>query len=185
MRAEATERGAHRLIGAGFEFSLVTGRGFPRLAHHRRIDQECTAIDESPRRRRRAAARPRLAAFACRESYVHPQVAAKRLSLGIVPGERSSKKREKSLAETGDGFGFRLPRKARAGRMRQRALDARGNQEKRFALDRREQFGLVFGFARDAQPPEIERIALHESRGALLFQHEPDNGAGHRGGASG
>ncbi len=69
--------------------------------------------------------------------------------------------------------------------MRQGALNARGDQEKRFALDRGEQLGLVLGFAGDAQAAEVERIALHEACGALLLKHETHHGPGHGSGPAG
>jgi hypothetical protein len=184
-RAETAEGGAHGLVGAGFEFGLVASGGFARLAHHRWIDQERAAIDEGARGRFRTPAPAHGTAFALGETQIHPEVAAKRFALGVVPGERTPQKREKSLAEAGDGFGFGLARKSRAGGAGQGALDARGNQQKRFALDRGEQFGFVLGFTGHPQAAEVERIALHEPCGALLLEHEPDHGADHGSGTGG
>lgn len=184
-RTEAAERGAQRLVRAGFQFRLVAAGGLARLRHHRRIDQKSAPVDERSGGGRLAASRAQPAAFACRQAQIHPQVAAKRFTLAIVPGERSPQKREERLAKAGDRLGFCLPRETRSRGARQRALDARGDQQQRFALDGVEQLPLVFRFAGDAQAAVVERVAVQEPRRTFLLQHEPDHRTGGSPGAPG
>jgi hypothetical protein len=119
--------------------------------------------------------------FAFGQANVHGEVAAKGFALVAIPGERTAKKREKSLAKTGDGAGLRLARNACARGARQVSFDAGCDQKKRLALDRSQKLGFLFGFAEHALALVIGDVALQESRGALLFENEPHHGA--RGGA--
>ena len=132
-----------------------------------------------------AAARAHPPAFACRQAQIHPQIATESFALVVVPRERTPQKREERLAEARDCFGFGLAGKTGAGGAWQGAFDVGGDQQKRFALDGGEQFGLVFGFAGDPEPAVVERIAVHEARGALLLEHETYYRAGGGAGTGG
>ncbi len=165
-------------VGAGDEFGLIAGGGFAGLGHHRRVDEEGAAVDKRAGGGNLTAAGTEAAAFATGKTEIYGEVAAEGFAFAVVPGERAAEKSEKSLAEAGDRLALRLAGETRAGDLREGTLDARGDEQERFALDSREEFGLVLGFAGNTRALIGERVGLDEARGALLVEHKPDHRTG-------